>query len=116
MNESVRLRNRALAFISILNLIVPAGLLADNTTITKSTATVPSTARHHHKHKKKPADTAATKASVTAAGADATQSGTAFSATKQDPGALNPLEGNNAGGQNMMTGDHTPGTTGTSGQ
>jgi hypothetical protein len=78
------------AFISILELIVPAGLLAADETVATST--------------------------TTAAGANATQSGTAFAATKEEQGSLNRLEGNNAGGQNTLSPDHTPGTTGTSGQ
>jgi hypothetical protein len=69
-----------------------------------------------HKHKKQTGSSAAIKASVAAAGANASQSGAAAAANKETPGSLYHLEGNNAGGQNMLSGDHTPGTTGTSGQ
>jgi glycerol kinase len=116
MTDIVRLRNRVIAFISILNLVVPTGLRAADATGETTTAPHPAPLKPHHKHKKKTASSAAGNASAAAAGTKASDSGKAAAKNTEGTGISDGLGSNSPGSPNMGSPDHTPGSTGTSGQ
>jgi len=115
MTDSERLRNRVIAFISILNLVVPAGLRAADATQETTTASNPAPPKHHYKHKKK-ASVSATSNATAAPAADIGSNRRTAAENTDAPGMSDSLGSNNPGGPNMGSPDHTPGTSGTSGQ
>ena len=111
----VRFRRSALSFILLGSLMAPAGIHAADATGETTATPNPAPIKPHHKHKKK-ASVSATSNSTAVPTAD-TGSGRKTAAENTDaPGMSDSLGSNNPGGPNMGSPDHTPGTTGTSGQ
>jgi hypothetical protein len=101
----------------LLALIAPAPTLADGPPTVVASPVSPTPPLHHHKHKqkRKTGAPAGSNASVTAAGTHATRSGAAAAAGTDSPSMSYGLGPNNPAAPNMGSADHTPGTTGTSG-
>lgn len=112
----MRLKTKAFAWISILSLIAPALVTAADSTVPASTTTTPSPTPHkrHHRHKKTNSDSATS--SSTVAPASPSHTGTVPGGSAVPNGMSDSLGSNNAGSPNMGSQDHTPGTTGTTGQ
>ena len=111
----MRLSAKVLAFVSIVNLIAPAAGLATGSTDGAAAAVNPVSPRPHHKHKKKVSASAASNGTVAPAPDTGSNRKTAAGNTDA-PGMSDSLGSNNPGSPNMGSPDHTPGTTGTSGQ
>jgi hypothetical protein len=98
-------------FISGLMLLPSGPGRADEVPIVSSTTVLNSTLPKHHHHRKKPvSDAAIGKSSGTL-----TQVGIA-AGNGAIPGVSHDSQAGSVGSPNMGTPDHTPGTTGTSGQ
>lgn len=110
----MKLKTKALALIPILHLIAPARVTAADSTVPASTTTTPSPHKRHHRHKKTKSDSATS--SSTVAPASPSHTGTVPGGSAVPNGMSDSLGSNNAGSPNMGSPDHTPGTTGTSGQ
>ena len=110
-----RLKMKNVAWIFFFSLLVPFALLA-----AENTAGTPATRNykppvHHHKHKK--TASASATGNGTVAPTPGTGSNRKMAAANTDaPGMSDSLGQNNPGTPNMGSPDHTPGTTGTSGQ
>jgi len=115
MTDILRLQTKAVAWMFILCLIAPVTARAAETPGDTTVVASPVAPKPHHKHKKK-ASVSAT-SNGTAVPAPDTGSNRKQAAENTDaPGMSDSLGTNNPGGPNMGSGDHTPGTTGTSGQ
>jgi len=103
----MRLMRKAVALTFVLNLFSPVVVrAADYATTASSATTVTNTTPHRHHHRLK-----------NTTSASATSSNTGAPASNTDaPGMSDSLGTNNPGSPNMGSSDHSPGTTGTSGQ
>jgi len=105
---------KALAFATLLSLIMPVGGWAtDDSTATPAASQ--KSYKHHHRKKNKSSDgvTHTTAAAPAAANGSSTEKGDLNSAVSGMSDSLGP---NNPATPNMGSPDHVPGTTGTSGQ
>ena len=110
---------KGLVLISALNLIGPGFVQGDESaapaTTTPTTAPAPAPHKHHHR-KKKTASLPATGSKTVASPSDHPIHAGIQATNTDAPGMSDSLGANNPGGPNMGSSDHTPGTTGTSGQ
>ena len=112
----MRLKRKAVAVISMLYLLAPSVIGSDDTTVPVGATTAPSPTPHKRHHRKKKAKSEATTSSATVAPAVPSHTGTVPGGSAVPNGMSDSLGSNNAGSPNMGSPDHTPGTTGTSGQ
>ncbi len=90
---------------------------AENVTDTSAGAplAVPAQSQRHHKHKKK-ADVPTTNNTTASPAVDRDSRQNKAAVNTDAPGMSDSLGANHPGSPNMGSADHTPGTTGTSGQ
>jgi hypothetical protein len=108
---------KGVALLSVLNLLGPLAILADDSAPSPAApATMTRTApRKHHRRHKKTASAPASGTKTVASDDKTLHTGVPASNTDA-PGMSDSLGANNPGTPNMGASDHTPGTTGTSGQ
>jgi len=106
---------KAGTLIIIMCLIVPVAVRAAENAGDATATASPLPPKHHHKHKKK-ASVSATSNGTAAPAADTGSNRKTAAENTDAPGMSDSLGSNNPGSPNMGSSDHTPGTTGTSGQ
>ena len=111
----VGLTTKAAILMSMVCLIIPYSARSADMPGGVSPTADPVPPKHHHKHKKK-ASVSATSNGTVAPEADTGSNRKTASVNTDAPGMSDSLGTNNPGSPNMGSPDHTPGTTGTSGQ